>query len=71
VPPPPTAAWRSRTIAVRSRLPEFAHRLLERQAVAVVPGTAFGDVACGAVRISLASSDEGVGRLCDLAATST
>lgn len=56
---------------MRSRLPEFAHRLLERQAVAVVPGTAFGDVACGAVRISLASSDEGVGRLCDLAATST
>jgi len=49
---------------------EFARHLLERRQVAVAPGTAFGEVAGGAVRISLASSDqdlrEGVGRLCDL-----
>jgi aspartate/methionine/tyrosine aminotransferase len=38
--------------------------------VAVAPGSAFGEVAAGAVRISLASSDEhlreGVGRLCEM-----
>jgi aspartate aminotransferase len=51
---------------------DFARRLLAERLVAVAPGTAFGDVAAGAVRISLASSDEdlreGVGRLCELAA---
>jgi aspartate aminotransferase len=49
----------------------FAKRLLADRGVAVAPGTAFGQVAAGAVRISLASSDEdlreGVGRLCELA----
>ena len=48
----------------------FARRLLAERAVAVAPGSAFGAVADGAVRISLASSDqdlrEGVGRLCEL-----
>jgi aspartate/methionine/tyrosine aminotransferase len=48
----------------------FAQRLLGERAVAVAPGSAFGKVANGAVRISLASSEqdlrEGVGRLCEL-----
>jgi aspartate aminotransferase len=48
----------------------FALRLLERREVAVAPGSAFGQVADGAVRISLASSEEhlreGVGRLCEM-----
>jgi aspartate/methionine/tyrosine aminotransferase len=48
----------------------FALRLLDERGVGVAPGTAFGQVAAGAVRISLASSDEdlreGVGRLCEL-----
>jgi aspartate aminotransferase len=47
----------------------FAIRLLEERAVGVAPGSTFGEVASGAVRISLASSDEdlreGVGRLCE------
>jgi aspartate aminotransferase len=51
---------------------QFARRLLAERLVAVAPGTAFGEVAADAVRISLASSDEdlreGVGRLCELAA---
>jgi aspartate/methionine/tyrosine aminotransferase len=51
---------------------EFARLLLADRGVGVAPGTAFGQVAGGAVRISLASSDadlrEGVGRLCDLVA---
>jgi aspartate/methionine/tyrosine aminotransferase len=46
---------------------DFAFKLLRERGVAVAPGTAFGEVAAGAVRISLASSDadlkEGVGRL--------
>jgi aspartate/methionine/tyrosine aminotransferase len=46
---------------------EFAFRLLAEKGVSVAPGTAFGEVARDAVRISLASSDddlrEGVGRL--------
>jgi aspartate aminotransferase len=48
---------------------EFAFKLLREQGVAVAPGTAFGEVARDAVRISLASSDadlrEGVGRLAE------
>jgi len=48
---------------------DFAFRLLRERGVAVAPGSAFGDVAAGAVRISLASSDtdlrEGVGRLAE------
>jgi len=52
---------------------ELAKRLLAERQVGVAPGTAFGQVASRAVRISLASSDgdlrEGVGRLCDLVAT--
>jgi aspartate/methionine/tyrosine aminotransferase len=48
---------------------EFAFALLREQGVSVAPGTAFGTVANGAVRISLASSDqdlrEGVGRLAE------
>jgi len=55
----------------RARLParDFAFKLLRERGVSVAPGTAFGDVAAGAVRISLASSDsdlrEGVGRLAE------
>jgi aspartate aminotransferase len=49
---------------------DFAKRLLAERQVAVAPAAAFGAVAAGAVRISLASSDEdlreGVGRLCEL-----
>lgn len=45
----------------------FAFQLLQRRGVAVAPGTAFGRVAAGAVRISLASSEadlvEGISRL--------
>lgn len=48
---------------------DFAFALLRQRGVAVAPGTAFGDVARDAVRISLASSDadlrEGVGRLAE------
>ena len=50
---------------------EFAFRLLRERGVSVAPGTAFGEVAAGAVRISLASSDEdlseGVRRLAEFA----
>ena len=46
---------------------DFAFSLLREKGVSVAPGTAFGQVARDAVRISLASSDddlrEGVGRL--------
>jgi aspartate aminotransferase len=46
---------------------DFAFKLLRERGVSVAPGTAFGQVAREAVRISLASSDqdlrEGVGRL--------
>ncbi|HEX2647956.1 MAG TPA: aminotransferase class I/II-fold pyridoxal phosphate-dependent enzyme, partial [Candidatus Dormibacteraeota bacterium] len=46
---------------------EFAFSLLRERGVSVAPGTAFGQVAGHAVRISLASSDadlrQGVGRL--------
>ncbi|HLQ61243.1 MAG TPA: aminotransferase class I/II-fold pyridoxal phosphate-dependent enzyme [Candidatus Acidoferrales bacterium] len=48
---------------------ELAFRLLRERGVSVAPGSAFGEVASGAVRISLASSDqdlrEGVSRLCE------
>ena len=48
---------------------EFAFRLLRERGVSVAPGTAFGEVARDAVRISLASSDEdlqeGVTRLAE------
>ena len=51
----------------------FAVLLLRERGVAVAPGSAFGEVAGDAVRISLASSDEdlreGVGRLGELVAT--
>jgi aspartate aminotransferase len=51
---------------------DFAFRLLRERGVSVAPGSAFGEVAADAVRISLASSDqdldEGVGRLCALVA---
>jgi len=46
---------------------DFAFELLRQRGVSVAPGTAFGQVASDAVRISLASSEsdleEGVGRL--------
>jgi aspartate/methionine/tyrosine aminotransferase len=49
---------------------DFAFRLLRDCSVSVAPGSAFGEVATGAVRISLASSEEdlaeGTGRLCHL-----
>src|SRR3984893_9112839 len=48
---------------------EFAFRFLREKGVSITPGTAFGDGAKDAVRISLASSDEhlreGVGRLAE------
>jgi aspartate/methionine/tyrosine aminotransferase len=48
---------------------DFAFRLLRERGVSVAPGTAFGEVARDAVRISLASSDddlrEGVTRLAE------
>jgi aspartate aminotransferase len=48
---------------------DFAFKLLRERGVSVAPGSAFGQVAKGAVRISLASSDEdlreGVGRLAE------
>jgi len=48
---------------------DFAFKLLRERGVAVAPGSAFGEVAKDAVRISLASSDadlkEGVGRLAE------
>jgi aspartate aminotransferase/aminotransferase len=48
---------------------DFVFRLLREKGVSVAPGSAFGDVAVDAVRISLASSDtdlrEGVGRLAE------
>ena len=47
----------------------FAFEFLKKKGVSVAPGTAFGEVAKHAVRISLASSDEdlreGVGRLAE------
>lgn len=50
---------------------QFAVRLLEDQAVAVAPGSAFGAAGEGFVRVSLASAEEdvltGLERLCDLA----
>jgi len=67
----PTGAFYCMADISRARLParEFAFRLLRERGVSVAPGTAFGDVAAGAVRISLASSDtdlrEGVGRLAE------
>jgi aspartate/methionine/tyrosine aminotransferase len=60
----------------RSGVParEFALRLLSERGVAVAPGSAFGEVARSAVRISLASSDEalaeGLRRLCEFVAAS-
>jgi aspartate/methionine/tyrosine aminotransferase len=48
---------------------DFAFRLLRERGVSAAPGTAFGQQAAGAVRISLASSDadlrEGVSRLAE------
>jgi aspartate aminotransferase len=48
---------------------DFSFKLLRERGVSVAPGSAFGDVAKDAVRISLASSDadleEGVGRLAE------
>jgi aspartate aminotransferase len=48
---------------------DFAFKFLRERGVSVAPGTAFGEVAKDAVRISLASSDadlqEGVERLID------
>ncbi len=67
----PTGAFYCMADISRSRLParDFAFRLLRERGVSVVPGTAFGEVAKDAVRISLASSDqdlrEGVGRLAE------
>ena len=39
---------------------DFALRLLREQGVAVVPGTAFGDVGEGMVRVSLAASEDAI-----------
>jgi aspartate/methionine/tyrosine aminotransferase len=67
----PTGAFYCMADISRSRLParDFAFRILRERGVSVAPGTAFGDIAAGAVRISLASSDqdlrEGVGRLAE------
>jgi len=67
----PTGAFYCMADISRARLParDFAFKLLRERSVSVAPGTAFGDVAADAVRISLASSDadlrEGVGRLAE------
>ena len=67
----PTGAFYCMADISRANLParDFAFKLLRERGVSVAPGTAFGDVAAGAVRISLASSDsdlrEGVGRLAE------
>jgi len=67
----PTGAFYCMADVSRSHLRarEFAFRLLRERGVSVAPGSAFGEVAGGAVRISLASSDtdlrEGVGRLAE------
>ena len=67
----PTGAFYCMADISRARLParDFAFKILRERGVSVAPGTAFGDVAAGAVRISLASSDsdlrEGVGRLAE------
>ena len=67
----PTGAFYCMGDISRSRLHsrEFAFRLLRQKGVSVAPGSAFGEVAAHAVRISLASSDsdlrEGVGRLAE------
>ena len=54
---------------------DFAFALLRERGVSVAPGTAFGQEAAGAVRISLASSeaalDEGVRRLAEFVHLST
>jgi aspartate/methionine/tyrosine aminotransferase len=67
----PTGAFYCMADIARSRLHsrEFAFRLLREKGVSVAPGSAFGEVAGSAVRISLASLDtdlrEGVGRLAE------
>jgi aspartate/methionine/tyrosine aminotransferase len=67
----PTGAFYCMADISRSHLHgrEFAFRLLREKGVSVAPGSAFGEVAGDAVRISLASSDtdlrEGVGRLAE------
>ena len=67
----PTGAFYCMAGISRSHLNarDFAFRLLRERGVSVAPGSAFGDVASNAVRISLASSDtdlrEGVGRLAE------
>lgn len=67
----PTGAFYCMADISRSRLQarDFAFKLLRERGVSVAPGSAFGEVAVDAVRISLASSDtdlrEGVGRLAE------
>jgi aspartate aminotransferase len=55
--------------AVGTNARDFALRLVAERGVSVAPGTAFGKVGAGAVRISLASSDEdlreGIARLAE------
>jgi aspartate/methionine/tyrosine aminotransferase len=68
----PTGAFYCMADISRSHLHarDFVFKLLRERGVSVAPGTAFGEVAADAVRISLASSDsdlrEGVGRLAEL-----
>src|SRR5258708_3375113 len=67
----PTGAFYCMADISRTRLHarDFVFRLLREKGVSVAPGSAFGDIAVDAVRISLASSDadlrEGVGRLAE------
>jgi aspartate/methionine/tyrosine aminotransferase len=73
----PTGAFYLMADVRPSGLPsrDFAFALLRERGVSVAPGTAFGQVAGDAVRISLASSDadlrEGVGRLAEFVHRST
>jgi len=73
----PTGAFYIMADVGPSGLPsrDFAFALLRERGVSVAPGTAFGQVAGDAVRISLASSDadlrEGVGRLAEFVHRST
>jgi aspartate aminotransferase len=72
----PTGAFYCMADVSRARLHsrDFAFRLLREKGVSAAPGSAFGEVAAHAVRISLASSDsdlrEGVGRLAESSRTS-
>ncbi|MFB3852829.1 MAG: pyridoxal phosphate-dependent aminotransferase [Vicinamibacterales bacterium] len=67
LPTVPAGAFYAMVDVRRTGLPslEVVMRLIEEEQIAVVPGTAFGRVAEGFLRISLASSDEHVRTGCE------